>query len=91
MEDAPLTRESLNGQAYARLCRAPKAPRFAPADPLKLPDPAPAPAPRPPPLPEPPARPTSPPALPPVRHPPAPLPLLDAERLAPVRPPRLLL
>lgn len=38
MEDNPLTRESLNGQAYARLCRDLKAGRFAPGEKLKLRD-----------------------------------------------------
>lgn len=38
MDDAPLSRESLNGQAYARLCRDLKAGRFAPGEKLKLRD-----------------------------------------------------
>ena len=38
MDDAPLTRDSLNGQAYARLCRDLKAGRFAPGEKLKLRD-----------------------------------------------------
>lgn len=38
MEDSPLARESLNGQAYARLCRDLKAGRFAPGEKLKLRD-----------------------------------------------------
>lgn len=38
MEDSPLTRDSLNGQAYARLCRDLKAGRFAPGEKLKLRD-----------------------------------------------------
>lgn len=38
MEDAPLIRESLNGQAYGRLCRDLKAGRFAPGEKLKLRD-----------------------------------------------------
>ncbi|CAN5233058.1 GntR family transcriptional regulator [soil metagenome] len=35
-EDSPLTRESLNAQAYARLCRDLKAGRFQPGEKLKL-------------------------------------------------------
>lgn len=38
MDDVPLIRESLNGQAYARLCRDLKAGRFAPGEKLKLRD-----------------------------------------------------
>lgn len=38
MDDTPLTRESLNGQAYSRLCRDLKAGRFAPGEKLKLRD-----------------------------------------------------
>lgn len=38
MDDAPLTRESLNGLAYGRLCRDLKAGRFAPGEKLKLRD-----------------------------------------------------
>lgn len=38
MDDTPLTRDSLNGQAYARLCRDLKAGRFAPGEKLKLRD-----------------------------------------------------
>lgn len=38
MDDVPLTRESLNGQAYTRLCRDLKAGRFAPGEKLKLRD-----------------------------------------------------
>jgi len=38
MEDSPLTRDSLNGQAYARLCRDLKAGRFGPGEKLKLRD-----------------------------------------------------
>lgn len=38
MEDSPLTRDSLNGQAYARLCRDLKAGRFSPGEKLKLRD-----------------------------------------------------
>ncbi|MEB0059829.1 GntR family transcriptional regulator [Variovorax sp. LG9.2] len=38
MDDTPLTRESLNGQAYNRLCRDLKAGRFAPGEKLKLRD-----------------------------------------------------
>ncbi len=38
MQDTPLARESLNGQAYARLCRDLKAGRFAPGEKLKLRD-----------------------------------------------------
>ena len=35
-DDSPLTRESLNAQAYARLCRDLKAGRFQPGEKLKL-------------------------------------------------------
>lgn len=38
MEDLPITRESLNAQAYARLCRDLKAGRFGPGEKLKLRD-----------------------------------------------------
>lgn len=38
MEDTPLTRDSLNAQAYNRLCRDLKAGRFAPGEKLKLRD-----------------------------------------------------
>lgn len=38
MEDTRLTRESLNGQAYDRLCRDLKAGRYAPGEKLKLRD-----------------------------------------------------
>lgn len=38
MDEVPLIRESLNGQAYARLCRDLKAGRFAPGEKLKLRD-----------------------------------------------------
>ena len=38
MEDSHLARESLNAQAYARLCRELKAGRFAPGEKLKLRD-----------------------------------------------------
>jgi DNA-binding GntR family transcriptional regulator len=38
MEDIPITRDSLNGQAYQRLCRDLKAGRFAPGEKLKLRD-----------------------------------------------------
>ena len=38
MQDTPLARESLNGQAYVRLCRDLKAGRFAPGEKLKLRD-----------------------------------------------------
>lgn len=38
MEDTPLARDSLNAQAYGRLCRDLKAGRFAPGEKLKLRD-----------------------------------------------------
>ena len=38
MEDTPLTRDSLNAQAYSRICRDLKAGRFAPGEKLKLRD-----------------------------------------------------
>ncbi|AMM25932.1 GntR family transcriptional regulator [Variovorax sp. PAMC 28711] len=38
MDDTPITRDSLNAQAYARLCRDLKAGRFAPGEKLKLRD-----------------------------------------------------
>jgi DNA-binding GntR family transcriptional regulator len=38
MEDTPLTRDSLNAQAYGRICRDLKAGRFAPGEKLKLRD-----------------------------------------------------
>lgn len=38
MDDTPITRDSLNAQAYGRLCRDLKAGRFAPGEKLKLRD-----------------------------------------------------
>ena len=38
MDDIPITRDSLNAQAYGRLCRDLKAGRFAPGEKLKLRD-----------------------------------------------------
>ena len=38
MDDTPITRDSLNSQAYGRLCRDLKAGRFAPGEKLKLRD-----------------------------------------------------
>lgn len=91
MEDAPLIRESLNGQAYARLCRDLKAGRFAPGEKLKLRDLAAEMGISPTPVREALARLISEQALEQVGHHSVRVPLMDEERFAEVRELRLLL
>lgn len=91
MEDAPLTRDSLNGQAYARLCRDLKAGRFAPGEKLKLRDLAAEMGISPTPVREALARLISEQALEQVGHHSVRVPLMDEERFAEVRELRLLL